>query len=106
LIRLQSPDSLKDYPAWMRRVVARVEVDGKDVEMEFLTNNLERSAQSIADLYRFRWQIVVLFKQIKQTLQLADFLGTPANVVRWQVWTALLVYLLLEVCGLSIELEP
>jgi len=37
----------------------------------------------------------VFFKQIKQTLQLADFLGTSANAVRWQVWTALLVYLLL-----------
>jgi IS4 transposase len=38
----------------------------------------------------------VFFKQIKQTLQLADFLGTSANAVRWQVWTALLVYLLLR----------
>jgi len=40
--------------------------------------------------------IEVFFKQIKQTLQLADFLGTSANAVRWQVWTALLVYLLLR----------
>jgi IS4 transposase len=38
----------------------------------------------------------VFFKQIKQTLQLADFLGTRANAVRWQGWTALLVYLLLR----------
>ena len=38
----------------------------------------------------------MLFKQIKQTLQLADFLGTNANAVRWQVWTGLLVYLLLR----------
>lgn len=96
LIELQSPGSLKDYPAMMRRVVARVEVDGKEVEMEFLTNNVEWSAQSIADLYKCRWQIEVFFKQIKQTLQLADFLGTSANAVRWQVWTALLVYLLLR----------
>jgi IS4 transposase len=71
-------------------------VDGKEVEMMFLTNNLEWSAQSIADLYRCRWQIEVFFKQIKQTLQLADFLGTTANAVRWQVWTALLVYVLLR----------
>lgn len=41
-----------------------------------------------------RWQIEVFFKEIKQTLQLADFLGTSANAVRWQVWTALLAYLL------------
>jgi IS4 transposase len=74
----------------MRRIAARVEVDGKEVVMEFLTNNLEWSAQSIADLYQARWQIEVFFKQIKQTLQLADFLGTSANAVRWQIWTALL----------------
>jgi hypothetical protein len=47
-------------------------------------------------LYRCRWEIEVFFKQIKQTLQLADFLGTSANAVRWQVWTALLTYLLLR----------
>jgi Transposase DDE domain/Domain of unknown function (DUF4372) len=96
LIQLTTPSSHQDYPELMRRVVALVEVDGKEVEMEFLTNNLEWSAQSIADLYRCRWQIEVFFKQIKQTLQLADFLGTSANAVRWQVWTALLVYLLLR----------
>ncbi len=39
---------------------------------------------------------ILLPDQIKQTLQLADFLGTSANAVRWQVWTALLVYLLLR----------
>jgi hypothetical protein len=96
LIRLTTPASRRDYPELLRRVVARVEVDGKEVEMVFLTNNLEWSAQSIADLYQCRWQIEVFFKQIKQTLQLADFLGTSANAVRWQVWTALLVYLLLR----------
>ena len=96
LIELQTPSAREDYPELMRRVVALVEVDGQEVEMVFLTNNLEWSAQSIADLYRSRWQIEVFFKQIKQTLQLADFLGTSANAVRWQVWSALLVYLLLR----------
>jgi hypothetical protein len=96
LIQLQTPASLRDYPVALRRIVARVEVDDREVEMEFLTNNLEWSARSIAELYRCRWQIEVFFKQIKQTLQLADFLGTSANAVRWQVWTALLVYLLLR----------
>ena len=96
LIKLTSPSSRQDYPEVMRRIVALVEIDGKEVEMEFLTNNLEWSAQSIAELYQCRWQIEVFFKQIKQTLQLADFLGTTANAVRWQVWTALLVYLLLR----------
>ena len=96
LIQLQTPASLQDYPVVLRRVVALVMVDGKEVEMVFLTNNLEWSAASIVELYRCRWQIEVFFKQIKQTLQLADFLGTTANAVRWQVWTALLTYLLLR----------
>jgi len=80
----------------MRRVVALVEVDGQEREMTFLSNNLEWSPRSIADLYRCRWQIEVFFKQIKQTLQLGDFLGHNANAVRWQVWMALLVYALLR----------
>ena len=96
LIELQTPVSRQDYPVELRRVVALVEVDGQAVTMTFLTNNLEGSGQSIVELYRGRWQIEVFFKQSKQTLQLADFLGTSANAVRWQVWTALLVYLLLR----------
>jgi len=96
VIRLVTPGVRQDYPEILRRVVALVEVDGKEVALEFLTNNLEWSAASIVELYRCRWQIEVFFKQIKQTLQLADFLGTSANAVRWQVGTALLVYLLLR----------
>lgn len=42
------------------------------------------------------WQIEVFFKQIKQTLQRADFMGNSADAVQWQVWTALPVYLLLQ----------
>lgn len=99
LITLTTPKSLKAYPNWMRRVIALVEVDGQWREMVFLTNNLEWSAQTIADLYRCRWSIEVFFKELKQTLQLADFLGHNANAVRWQVWTALLVYLLLRFCA-------
>jgi len=83
-------------PELLRRVVALVEIDGQEREMTFLTNNLAWSPRSVADLYRCRWQIEVFFKQIKQTLQLADFLGHNANAVRWQVWTALLTYVLLR----------
>ena len=96
LIRLKTPASRREYPELMRRIVALVEVEGREVEMVFLSNNVQWSAQSIVELYRCRWQIEVFFKQIKQTLQLADFLGTSANAVRWQVWTALLTYLLLR----------
>jgi len=96
LVGLKNANSQRAYPELMRRVTAWVEVDGKERLMEFLTNNLTWSAGSIVELYRCRWRIEVFFKQIKQTLQLADFLGTTANAVRWQVWTALLVYLLLR----------
>jgi hypothetical protein len=94
-IRLTGP-ARKAYPVELRRVVAQVEVDGQLREMTFLTNQVEWSAQTITDLYRSRWAIEVFFKQLKQTLQLADFLGNSANAVRWQVWTALLTYVLLR----------
>jgi len=98
LIRLTGAAG-KAYPVELRRVVALIEVEGELREMVFLTNNLTWSAQTIADLYRCRWSIEVFFKELKQTLQLADFLGHNANAVRWQVWTALLVYLLLRFCA-------
>jgi hypothetical protein len=94
VIMLSNPN--KPAPELMRRIVALVEIDGVEREMAFLTNNLQWSPRSVADLYRCRWQIEVFFKQIKQTLQLADFLGHNANAVRWQVWVALLVYVLLR----------
>ena len=94
VIILSNPN--KPAPELMRRIVALVPIDGEEREMTFLTNNLQWSPSSVADLYRCRWQIEVFFKQIKQTLQLADFLGHNANAVRWQVWTALLTYVLLR----------
>src|SRR5271154_6504334 len=102
LVVLKNKDSRANYPEAMRRVRALVEVDGKERELEFLTNNLQWSAASVADLYRCRWQIEVFFKQIKQSLQLCDFLGNSANAVRWQVWTALLLYVLMRfLCVIS-----
>jgi IS4 transposase len=52
--------------------------------------------QSVCDLYRCRWDIEVFFKQVKQTLKLGSFLGHSANAVRWQVYTALMVYVMLR----------
>jgi len=96
LVGLKHPDSQGKYPELMRRVTAWVEVDGQEQLMTFLTNQLTWSPATIVELYRCRWQIEVFFKQLKQTLQLADFLGTSANAVRWQIWIALLIYLLLR----------
>ena len=99
VIGLRIGVSRKDYPEYLRRVSALVEVDGEMREMIFLTNNFSWSAQTIVDLYRCRWQIEVFFKELKQTLQLADFLGHSEGAVKWQVWTALLTYLLLRFCA-------
>ncbi len=96
LIGLRGAKSKQLYPQVLRRVVARVELKGQKVEMEFLTNNLDWSPQSIADLYKCRWDIEKFFRQLKQTFQLADFLGNSANAVHWQIWTALLLYVLLR----------
>ncbi len=80
----------------VRRVEAWVEVDGKERLMVFITNNPNWSPTSVCDLYRRRWDIEVFFKQVKQTLKLGTFLGHSANAVRWQVFSALLVYVLLR----------
>lgn len=80
----------------LRRVEAWVQVDGQERLMVFITNNLTWSAKSVCDLYRARWDIEVFFKQVKQTLKLGSFLGHSANAIRWQVWSALLVYVLLR----------
>ena len=96
LIRLRGPKSKRLYPEVLRRVRARVQLRGQEVEMEFVTNNLQWSGQSVADLYRCRWDIEKFFRQLKQTFQLADFLGNSANAVHWQIWTVLLLYVLLR----------
>lgn len=96
LIVLTGPSTKSHYPEGVRRVRAIVEVDGRQIEMEFLSNNLDWAASSLVALYKSRWRIEVFFKEIKQTLQLCDFLGHNRNAVRWQVWTALLLYVLLR----------
>jgi IS4 transposase len=95
-VLLRGPLSKEKYPAVLRRVTAKVMLDGQERVLVFLTNNLDWSPVTVCDLYRCRWQIEVFFKQLKQTVQLVDFLGNTANAVKWQVWTALLVHLLLR----------
>jgi hypothetical protein len=95
-VLLDQKASNEKYPSSLRRIEAWVEVDGKRRTMVFITNNLDWAPNSICDLYKSRWKIEVFFKQIKQTLQLCDFLGHNANAVRWQIWTALLVYILMR----------
>jgi len=79
-----------------RRIVALVEVDGAEREMTFLSNHLEWSADTVVELYRARWEIEVFFKQMKQTLKLCDLISYDANGIRWQVWIAMLVQLMMR----------
>ena len=93
-IKLTGMFTSEYYPEELRLVEAIVEVDGKQRPMTFITNNFDWAASSITDLYKCRWAIEVFFKQLKQTLQISDFLGYNENAVRWQIWSALLVYIL------------
>ncbi len=77
-----------------RRVV--VWIEDKNEEMELLTNRMDLSAETIAEIYRQRWQIELFFKALKQNLKIKTFVGTSANAVRIQIWTALLAMLLLK----------
>lgn len=96
IVVMKNEVSKKKYGARLRLVRALVEVDGVEREMAFLTNNLEWAPSSVCDLYKCRWSIEVFFKEIKQTLQLCDFLGHSKNAILWQVWTALLLYILVR----------
>ncbi|MBL7215067.1 MAG: IS4 family transposase [Phycisphaerae bacterium] len=99
LIELETPKSSKAYPQRLRLVTAYVEVNGVKKLMTFITNNMIWAASSICDLYKCRWGVEVFFKQIKQTLQLGDFLGHSKNAILWQVWMALLAYVLIRYIG-------
>jgi len=96
LVRPAGVKTSKAYPGLLRMVTALVEVDGVEREMTFVTNNTVWSARTIAELYRARWAIELFFKELKQTLQLQDFVGTNEKAVKWQVWTGLLTHLLLR----------
>jgi hypothetical protein len=98
-IELKTPKSYQAYPQKLRLVTANVEVNGVMKTMTFITNNFLWAPSSICDRYKCRWGIEVFFKQIKQTLQLSDFLGHSQNAILWQVWIALLAYVLIRFIG-------
>ncbi len=60
----------------------------KDRVIVFLTNNLKFGATTIAKIYKDRWQIELSFKALKQNLKVKTFVGTSANALRIQIWTA------------------
>ena len=62
---------------------------------KFVTNNFKLSPQTIADIYKERWQIELFFKEIKQNLRIKRFVGTSENAVWIQIYTAMTLYLML-----------
>ena len=64
--------------------------------LRLVTNDLTSPAETIAELYKTRWEIELFFRWIKQTLKIRKFLGTSENAVRIQIAVALIAYLLLR----------
>lgn len=92
-IKLPSKNRFKDYPKTLRMVCFHDEKYNRDYT--FLTNNFDLSAQEIADIYKSRWQVELFFKWLKQNLKIKTFWGTSKNAVFIQIWTALIVSVLL-----------
>ena len=94
-IVLSSTRLKKLYPERLRRVSFRDDI--QDRTLVFLTNNFEFSAETIAALYKARWEIELFFKWVKQNLRMKNFYGTSPNAVKTQIWIAMIVYLLLAI---------
>ena len=84
----------KKYTKPLRRI--EIFDEDKARELAFITNDFERSAQQIADLYKQRWQIELFFKWIKQNLKIKRFLAKNPKAIRLQIITALIAYVLLH----------
>jgi hypothetical protein len=86
-------------PHLLRRVEAVREDTGEI--LVFVTNHYRLAASTIAAIYKDRWQIELFFKALKQNLKIKTFVGTSANAVKTQIWTALISMLLLRYLQLS-----
>lgn len=102
-IRLTGPKSAVYYPERLRRIHYVDTELGK--RFLFLTNNFSLSPWTIARLYKFRWQIELFFKWIKQHLRIKAFYGTTPNAVKTQVWIAISVYVLVAILKKELDLD-
>lgn len=87
-----------------KHVLRRVEALHEDTGeiLVFVTNHHRLAATSVAAIYKDRWQIELFFKALKQNLKIKTFVGTSANAVKTQIWTALIAMLLfryLQLCS-------
>jgi hypothetical protein len=102
VIELASEHGREACPHPLRRIEFLDEETGR--VLIFLTNHLSLSAATIAEIYKQRWQVELFFKAIKQNLRIKTFVGTSANAVRVQIWTALIAILLLKYLQLRSKL--
>jgi hypothetical protein len=102
-IVLAGPKSSRLHPDPLRRV-AFYDVEHKR-RLVFLTNNFTLPAQTIARLYKCRWQVELFFKWIKQHLRIKAFYGTSDNAVKTQVWIAISVYVLVAIIKKELGVE-
>lgn len=94
VIRLTGIKADQSCPHLLRRIEAYdAETDRTFV---FLTNHLELGASTISAVYKDRWQVELFFKALKQNLKIKTFVGTSANAVKIQIWTALIAMLILR----------
>lgn len=96
-------DQIVSLPALNREgeepiLFRRVEYWNEDKQevLVFFTNLLHLAASTIAAIYKDRWQVELFFKALKGTLKVKTFLGTSANAVKTQMWTALIAMLILK----------
>ena len=94
LTQFPSQPKAGDEPCLFRRV--EIWDENKQESIVFLTNLLAFGATTIAAIYKDRWQVELFFKAIKQNLKIKTFVGTSANAVKTQVWTALIAILVLK----------
>ncbi len=94
LIELTGAGAAAKCPYPLRRVAVEDPETGETVV--FLTNHLAFGATTIARIYKDRWQIELLFKALKQHLKVKTFVGTSANALKTQLWTALIALLVLK----------
>jgi hypothetical protein len=87
------PTAEQKYPDKLRLITYWCAT--KQKQLQFITNNFELSATTIANIYKERWQIELFFKWIKQHLKIKTFLGTSKNAVLSQIWIAMIYFLLL-----------
>jgi hypothetical protein len=93
-IRLTGTGAQQKCPHLLRRIEAVREDTGGI--LVFLTNHHGLGATTIAAIYKDRWQIELFLKALKQNLKIKTFVGTSANAVKTQIWTALISMLLLR----------